>query len=128
DRKLAEAELERRAEQQAAVARLGKRALEGGSLAELMNESLQEATRITGADAAAVLERSADSGALTVRAGVCLWRRLMRERPAPPPVASPTAREGSGPARQVADRAAAMRAGRLRDRPPVGVGGGVDGK
>ena len=40
DRKLAEAELERRAEQQAAVARLGKHALEGCDVSELMHDAL----------------------------------------------------------------------------------------
>jgi diguanylate cyclase (GGDEF)-like protein/PAS domain S-box-containing protein len=72
DRKLAEAELERRAEQQAAVAHLGKHALEGASVAELMNEALLEATRITGAQAAAVLEHDE---ARTVRAAVGPWRQ-----------------------------------------------------
>jgi diguanylate cyclase (GGDEF)-like protein/PAS domain S-box-containing protein len=74
DRKLAEIELERRADQQAAVARLGQRALEGASLVELIDEALEQATRITKAEAAAVLERSADTDALTVRARVGVWR------------------------------------------------------
>src|ERR1019366_8538670 len=41
DRKLAEAELERHAEQQAAVARLGERALEGTEVDELMRDALE---------------------------------------------------------------------------------------
>jgi diguanylate cyclase (GGDEF)-like protein/PAS domain S-box-containing protein len=62
DRKLAEAELERRAEQQASVARLGKRALEGVEVAALMQDALHEATRILGVDSGAVLERPSDGG------------------------------------------------------------------
>ena len=69
DRKLAEAELERRAEQQAAVARLGKHALEGATIEALMDEALSEAARITGASAAAVFERTVDRGTRTARAG-----------------------------------------------------------
>jgi len=72
DRKLVEDQLERRAEQQAAVAKLGKRALEGASFPELARQALAQATRITGAHAGAVLERDSASGALTVRARVGL--------------------------------------------------------
>jgi diguanylate cyclase (GGDEF)-like protein/PAS domain S-box-containing protein len=70
DRKLAEAELERRAEQQASVARLGKRALEGVEVAALMHDALHEATRILDVDSGAVLERAAagDAQAALVRA------------------------------------------------------------
>ncbi len=56
DRKLAEAELERRAEQQAAVARLGEHALEGAEVAALMHDALEEAVRILGVELGAVLE------------------------------------------------------------------------
>jgi diguanylate cyclase (GGDEF)-like protein/PAS domain S-box-containing protein len=71
DRKLAEAELERRAEQQAAVARLGKRALEGVDVAALMQDALHEATRILGVESGAVLERSDfDGRAPLVRAAL----------------------------------------------------------
>jgi len=72
DRKLVEDELERRAEQQAAVAKLGRHALEGADFPELARQALAEATRITGARSGAVLERNGSSGALTVRAGVGL--------------------------------------------------------
>jgi diguanylate cyclase (GGDEF)-like protein/PAS domain S-box-containing protein len=58
DRKQAEAELERRAEQQAAVARLGEHALEGADVAELINEALEEAARILDVEVGAVLEQS----------------------------------------------------------------------
>jgi diguanylate cyclase (GGDEF)-like protein/PAS domain S-box-containing protein len=58
DRKLAEAELERRAEQQATVARLGEHALEGVDVTELMKEALEEAARILDVEMGAVLECS----------------------------------------------------------------------
>ncbi len=69
DRKLAEAEVERRAEQQAAVARLGKHALQGADVAQLMHEAIDQATRVSGSSAGAVLERDAATGMLLVRAG-----------------------------------------------------------
>jgi diguanylate cyclase (GGDEF)-like protein/PAS domain S-box-containing protein len=72
DRKLVEDELERRAEQQAAVATLGKQALAGAEFPELMRQALIEATRITGARSGAVFERDCESDALTVRASVGL--------------------------------------------------------
>ena len=71
-RKFAEAELERRAEQQAAVARLGKSALEGAEVAALMRDALQEATRILGVAMSAVLEQPSDGGAPILRAGLGL--------------------------------------------------------
>jgi diguanylate cyclase (GGDEF)-like protein/PAS domain S-box-containing protein len=71
-RKLAEAELERRAEQQAAVARLGKRALEGAEVAALMHDALQEATRILGVAMGAVLEQPTEGGTPILRAGLGL--------------------------------------------------------
>jgi diguanylate cyclase (GGDEF)-like protein len=70
DRKLAEAELERRAEQQAAVALLGKHALEGEDVAELMRDALEQATSIIGTRSGAVLERSEDGTEMIVRASV----------------------------------------------------------
>ncbi len=69
-RKLAEAELERRAEQQAAVARLGKRALEGAEVGVLMHDALTAAAQILGVDSGAVLERTIDRAAPVVRAGL----------------------------------------------------------
>jgi diguanylate cyclase (GGDEF)-like protein/PAS domain S-box-containing protein len=68
DRKRAEAEVERRAEQQAAVARLGEHALEGEGVAALMQDALEQAARIIGVDLGAILEEANDNGALTVRA------------------------------------------------------------
>src|SRR5207302_10566691 len=56
DHKLAEAELERRAEQQAAVARLGEYALGREDVLELMRHASDQAILITGADACAVTD------------------------------------------------------------------------
>ena len=70
ERKLAEAELERRAEQQAAVARLGKRALEGAEVGVLMHDALTAAAQILGVDSGAVLQRTIDRAAPVVRAGL----------------------------------------------------------
>ncbi len=70
DRKLAEAELERRAEQQAAVACLGRCALEGAEVGALMHEALEAAARILGVDSGGVLESSADGAAPVLRAGL----------------------------------------------------------
>ena len=62
ERKQAEAELERRAAQQAAVARLGEHALEGASTVELMQEAVTCATRMLGAEISAVCELPARRG------------------------------------------------------------------
>jgi diguanylate cyclase (GGDEF)-like protein/PAS domain S-box-containing protein len=70
DRKLAELELERRAAQQAAVARLGVRALEGADVAQLMHHALAEAARILGIATGAVLEHSPDGATLGLRAAL----------------------------------------------------------
>jgi diguanylate cyclase (GGDEF)-like protein/PAS domain S-box-containing protein len=78
DRKLAELELEHRAEQQAAVARFGKRALAGGDVEELMQEALEEAMRMTGAQRGAVYQHDrhgedpagGEAEALVPRAGI----------------------------------------------------------
>jgi diguanylate cyclase (GGDEF)-like protein/PAS domain S-box-containing protein len=70
DRKLVEAELERRAAQQAAVAQLGKRALEGVEVGVLMRDALAAAAQILGVDNGAVLERTSDAAAPVVRAGL----------------------------------------------------------
>jgi diguanylate cyclase (GGDEF)-like protein/PAS domain S-box-containing protein len=68
DRKLAEAELERRAEQQAAVARLGERALEGIEVAALIRHALDEAARILDVELGGVIELPTDRSAGTCRA------------------------------------------------------------
>ncbi|HUA74039.1 MAG TPA: EAL domain-containing protein [Solirubrobacteraceae bacterium] len=72
DRKLAELELERRAAQQAAVARLGERALEGAEVAQLMHHALAEGARILGVQTGAVLEHTAEPGSFALRAGLGL--------------------------------------------------------
>jgi diguanylate cyclase (GGDEF)-like protein/PAS domain S-box-containing protein len=54
--KEAEAELERRAAQQAAVARLGEHALEGASTSDLMQEAVHSATQLLGVEIGAVIE------------------------------------------------------------------------
>jgi diguanylate cyclase (GGDEF)-like protein/PAS domain S-box-containing protein len=69
DRKLAEAELRRRAAQQAAVAFLGRCALEGAAPDELMDQAVREATRILGVEAGAVLEFAPGGSSVLARAG-----------------------------------------------------------
>ncbi|HZE06289.1 MAG TPA: EAL domain-containing protein, partial [Solirubrobacteraceae bacterium] len=56
DRKEAEAELELRAAQQAAVARLGEHALEGASAKDLMREAVVAAAELLGLEIGAVIE------------------------------------------------------------------------
>ncbi len=68
DRKLAEAELERRAAQQAAVARLGEHALEGASITELCQEAAAVAAQLLDAERSAVLELLPDGDAFRFRA------------------------------------------------------------
>jgi diguanylate cyclase (GGDEF)-like protein/PAS domain S-box-containing protein len=68
DRKQAEAELELRAAQQEAVARLGEHALEGASITELCQEVLSAAVRLLGVQIGAILELMPDRDALTFRA------------------------------------------------------------
>ena len=70
ERKLAEAELEQRAAQQSAVARLGEHALEGATTPELMQEALTDAAEILGVETAAVLQLLEDEDCLVMRAGV----------------------------------------------------------
>ncbi|MGH2867577.1 MAG: putative bifunctional diguanylate cyclase/phosphodiesterase [Solirubrobacteraceae bacterium] len=56
EQKEAEAELERRAAQQAGVARLGEHALEGASTSDLMQEAVRAATELLGVEIGAVIE------------------------------------------------------------------------
>ena len=69
DRKRGESELVRRAAQQAAVARLGERALKGADLNTLMDVATTEAARILQVQWAAVLELTADGETFVLRAG-----------------------------------------------------------
>ena len=64
----AQAEVERRAAQQAAVARLGEHALEGASTSDLMQEAVQAAGDLLGVELAAALELLPDRDAFQVRA------------------------------------------------------------
>ncbi len=70
ERKQAEAELERRAAQQAAVALLGEHALEGASTVELMQEAVTSAAQMLSAEISAVWELIPDEGRLVLRAGL----------------------------------------------------------
>jgi diguanylate cyclase (GGDEF)-like protein/PAS domain S-box-containing protein len=70
ERKQVEAELERRAAQQAAVAVLGEHALEGASTLELMQEAVSTATELLGVEISAVWELLPAETALVLRAGI----------------------------------------------------------
>ena len=72
DRKQAEVELERRAAQQAAVARLGEHALEGATTSELMQEAVAAAMDLVGVEIAAVAELMPDQGSFMLRVAVGL--------------------------------------------------------
>jgi diguanylate cyclase (GGDEF)-like protein/PAS domain S-box-containing protein len=78
-RKQAEAEVERRAAQQASVARLGEHALEGADLAELMHEAVGEATRILDVEIGSVFELMPDGDALLLRSGLG-WGEIGKTR------------------------------------------------
>ncbi|HJS94842.1 MAG TPA: EAL domain-containing protein [Solirubrobacteraceae bacterium] len=70
ERKQFEAELERRAAQQAAVALLGEHALEGASTVDLMHEAVSSASQMLGVELAAVWELQPDENALVLQAGI----------------------------------------------------------
>ncbi len=70
EQKLAEEQLEQRAAQQAAVARLGEHALEGGRPADLMQEAVNFAAQILGVEAAGVMELLPEEECLVLRASV----------------------------------------------------------
>jgi diguanylate cyclase (GGDEF)-like protein/PAS domain S-box-containing protein len=70
ERKHVEAELERRAAQQAAVALLGEHALEGASTPELMQEAVESAAKLLQVEISAVWEILPAEGALELRAGI----------------------------------------------------------
>ncbi len=69
ERKRVEAELERRAAQQAAVAKFGEHALEGATTSELMQRAVTLAADTLGVELTGVAERLADGGALVLRCG-----------------------------------------------------------
>jgi diguanylate cyclase (GGDEF)-like protein/PAS domain S-box-containing protein len=70
DRKGFEDELERRAAQQAAVALLGEHALEGASTVDLMNEAVNAAGGMLGAEISAVWEFVPEENCLVLRSGI----------------------------------------------------------
>ncbi len=70
ERKQAEAELERRAAQQSAVARLGEHALEGATTAELMHEAVSAAAESLGVEIAGVLELLDEEKTLVLRSSI----------------------------------------------------------
>ena len=70
ERKQAEAELKRRAAQQAAVALLGEHALEGASTVELMQEAVSTAAELLQVEISAVWELLPAETALVLRAGI----------------------------------------------------------
>jgi diguanylate cyclase (GGDEF)-like protein/PAS domain S-box-containing protein len=70
ERKTAEQELQRAAAQQAAVARLGGRALKDGEPADLMREAASLMTEIDGVSAACIWEIGRDGRRLVLRAGL----------------------------------------------------------
>ncbi len=69
ERKQAEAELEQRAAQQAAVALLGEHALEGATTSQLMHETVTCAAQILGVEIAGVAELLPEEGCFVLRAG-----------------------------------------------------------
>ena len=98
ERKRAEAELERRAAQQSAVARLGEHALEGATTAELMHEAVAAAAEILDVEIAAVFELARGRGrarpARAASAGRPTARWTCASRPAP--ARSPATRSLTG--------------------------------
>jgi diguanylate cyclase (GGDEF)-like protein/PAS domain S-box-containing protein len=70
ERKLAEQELRRAAAQQAAVAQLGRHALQDGDPGTLMRQAISLLTEIDGVEAACIWELSLDKPGLRLRAGL----------------------------------------------------------
>jgi diguanylate cyclase (GGDEF)-like protein/PAS domain S-box-containing protein len=68
EQKRAEAELAMRAAQQSAVARLGEHALQGASLADLMNEAVRAGVELLDLEIGAVVELLAEEEAVVFRA------------------------------------------------------------
>jgi diguanylate cyclase (GGDEF)-like protein/PAS domain S-box-containing protein len=70
ERKRADAELERRAAQQSAVARFGEHALEGATTAELMHEAVAVAAESLGVEISGVFEFLEDEDQLVLRSSI----------------------------------------------------------
>jgi diguanylate cyclase (GGDEF)-like protein/PAS domain S-box-containing protein len=78
ERKAVEARLVRRAAEQAAVAALGERALEGGPLPTLLDHAMQVVADVLGVAFADVLELTEDERAFLLKAGVGFREGLVR--------------------------------------------------
>ena len=79
DRKEAELELELRAAQQAAVARLGEHALEGASVSDLLQEAVSAAAQLLGVEFAAVVELAPAEDEFVFRATYGLAENLINK-------------------------------------------------
>jgi diguanylate cyclase (GGDEF)-like protein/PAS domain S-box-containing protein len=80
DRKRADAELEHRAAQQAAVAVLGEHALEGAGTSQLMHQAVNRAAEILGTEIAAVAELIPSENEFVLRAACGLPESDLDER------------------------------------------------
>ncbi len=128
DRKRAELELERRAEQQAAVARLGKDALEGKDVVALMHDALAEATRIVGVPMGAVFEQSPETGGLALRAGVGLSARQLGAVGSAAGPGEGLTQASARSRREDPDGGSALSSPDLPDALPGGVTGHIEGR
>jgi diguanylate cyclase (GGDEF)-like protein/PAS domain S-box-containing protein len=80
DRKQAELELERRAAQQAAVARFGEHALEGADTSDLMQEAVELAVQLLDVELAGVLQLIAEQGCFILRSALGWPQRAIGEQ------------------------------------------------
>jgi diguanylate cyclase (GGDEF)-like protein/PAS domain S-box-containing protein len=78
ERKNVEARLRQRAAEQAAVAALGERALEGGPLAALLDHAMEVIAEVLGVEFADVLELAPDERAFLLKAGIGFREGLVR--------------------------------------------------
>jgi diguanylate cyclase (GGDEF)-like protein/PAS domain S-box-containing protein len=78
ERKVVEERLRKRASEQAAVAALGERALEGGPLEGLLDHAMEVVAELLGVDFAAVLELTDDERSFLLKAGVGFREGLVR--------------------------------------------------
>ena len=78
ERKAVEQRLEKRASEQAAVAALGERALEGGPLEGLLDHAMEVVAGVLGVDFADVLELTDDERQFLLKAGIGFREGLVR--------------------------------------------------
>ncbi|TML07876.1 MAG: EAL domain-containing protein [Actinobacteria bacterium] len=78
ERKTVEQRLEKRAAEQAAVAALGERALEGGPLEGLLDHAMEVVAHVLGVEFAAVLELTDDERSFLLKAGIGFREGLVR--------------------------------------------------